>query len=118
MSQSLRDEMLRHVPRTDEPEIRANQRQMAKIILEIDPALRKEVAEEEHRKGLEAGLKEGLQEGLGLLYERRLGRCLTDEERRTLGERLARLGSRRCFDQSMDLGPEALAAWLAEPAAT
>lgn len=118
MSQSLRDELARHVPRTDEPEIRANQRQIAKIFLEIDPELRKEVIEEEHRKGLEKGREQGLAEGLGLVYEGRLGRRLTDEERRTSSERLTRLGFPRCLDLGLDLAPEALAAWLAEPAAT
>ncbi len=115
MSRSLRDEMRSYVPRTDEPEIRANQRQLAKIFLEIDPELRKEVAEEEeYRKGRE----QGLAEGLGLVYEGRLGRRLTDEERRTSSERLTRLGFPRCLDLGLDLAPEALAAWLAEPAAT
>jgi DNA-binding GntR family transcriptional regulator len=102
MSPGLREEMLRYVPQTDDPEVRARQRQVAKILLDLNPDLRKEIVEE----------------GLGLVYEQRLGRPLTDAEHRTLFERLTTLGSARLGSVVLSLTPEALAAWLADPAAT
>ena len=49
--------------------------------------------------------------------ERRLGRPLTEAERAALGERLDRLGVDRVDDVRETLAGEALAAWLADPAA-
>ena len=118
MSPDLREEMMRYVPRTDEPEIRARQRHMAKIVLDMNPDLRREVGQEEHQKGLEEGLEAGLEAGLSHVYERRLGRRLTDEEHRTLSERLAKLGAERVGDVVIDLPSDALAAWLADPNAS
>jgi hypothetical protein len=110
MSPGLREEMLRYVPQTDDPEVRARQRQVAKILLDLNPDLRNEIAEDGHQKGIE--------EGLGLVYEQRLGRPLTDAEHRTLFERLTTLGRARLGSVVLSLTPEALAAWLADPSAT
>ena len=114
MSPDLREEMLRYVPQTDDPEVRARQRHVAKILLDLNPDLRNEIAEDGHKKGIE----EGLSLQLGHMYERRLGRPLTDAEHRTLFERLATLGRDRIEDVVLSLTPDALAAWLADPAAT
>jgi hypothetical protein len=46
MPSSLREEMMRYVPRTDDPEIRARQRHVARVLLDMDPELRAEVVEE------------------------------------------------------------------------
>lgn len=63
-------------------------------------------------------IDEGRQEGLASLwhvYERRLGRALSSEEHRTLRERLKLMGAARLGDVVLDLSPEALGAWLADP---
>ena len=60
MSKSLREEMLRYVPRTDDPEIRARQRHVARVLLDMDPELREEVV----RKAYEDGLKQGLEQSV------------------------------------------------------
>lgn len=63
-------------------------------------------------------IDEGRQEGLASLwhvYERRLGRALSSEEHRTLRERLRLMGAARLGDVVLDLSPEALGAWLADP---
>ena len=57
-------------------------------------------------------------EGLSPLvhqFERRLGRALSDDERATLTERLRTAGPVRLGDVVLDLAPDALAAWLADP---
>ena len=51
-------------------------------------------------------------------FERRLGRALSDEERKALAERLDRLGEDRVDDALFGLASEALAAWLSDPAAS
>jgi hypothetical protein len=59
MSTSVRDEILRYVPRTDDPEIRARQRHVAQVLLEIDPELQEQVNKEARDAGLLAGRLEG-----------------------------------------------------------
>jgi hypothetical protein len=55
MSTSLREEMLRYVPRTDDPEIRARQKHVARVLLDMDPELREEVGSKAHEDGLKEG---------------------------------------------------------------
>lgn len=50
-------------------------------------------------------------------FARRLGRALTDSERATVVQRLKALGEERLDDMVLSSGPEALAAWLSDPAA-
>jgi hypothetical protein len=72
-------------------------------------------------RGLEAGLERGLAEGLRplvRLFERRLGRAVTDAERGALASRLDVVGPERLGDVVLDLDSAALAAWLASPTAT
>ena len=102
MSPDLREEMLRYVPQTDDPEVRARQRHVAKILLDLNPDLRNEIAEEV----------------LSPMYEQRLGRPLTQAEHRALFERVTSLGRARIGSVVLSLTPDALAAWLADPAAT
>ena len=59
MSTSLREEMLRYVPRTDDPEIRARQKHVARVLLDMDPELRAEVGSKAHEEGLEKGVDQG-----------------------------------------------------------
>jgi hypothetical protein len=65
-------------------------------------------------ESLDAVRDEGRKEELVRLYERRLGRPLSDSERRSLSGRLERLGSDRIGDVVLDLDAGRLAAWLAD----
>ena len=72
-------------------------------------------------EGMQTGLQTGLQAGiqpLEHLFARRLGRPLSAEERATLRARLDTVGPARLGDVVLDLDTAALAAWLADPAAT
>jgi flagellar biosynthesis/type III secretory pathway protein FliH len=83
--------------------------------------VRNEGRNEGLERGLEAGLERGLAEGLRplvRLFERRLGRVLTDAERGALASRLDVVGPERLGDVVLDLDSAALAAWLASPTAT
>src|SRR4051812_8541054 len=79
---------------TDEPEIRARQRHLAKLMMDAYP--------------------EVFGEQLVHLFELKLGRRLDSDEHRVLHERLARLGSDRLDEVVIDLDAAALAAWLAD----
>jgi hypothetical protein len=56
-----------------------------------------------------------LKRGLARLFERKLRRSFTEEEQRMFAERLETLGADRLGDVVLDLTPEQLAAWLADP---
>lgn len=68
-------------------------------------------------EGLAKGLNEGLRP-LVRLFERRLGRALSEAERGVLASRLDVVGPERLGDVVLDLDSAALAAWLASPTAT
>jgi len=118
MSPDLREEMLRYVPRTDDPEIRKRQRHVAEVIIDMNPDLRDPWVAQGIEQGIERGIEKGAEKALSHQFERRLGRPLTDQEHRALQERLVRLGSDRLGDVVFDLAPEALALWLADSGAT
>ncbi len=65
-------------------------------------------------EALSQGLAQGLRP-LQHLFERRLGRSLTDAECDVLLARLTSSGADRLGDVVLDLSPDALAAWLADP---
>ena len=69
-------------------------------------------------KGELRGKLEGELKVLLRAYERQLRRALTESERDAIKQRLTTLGADRVFDVQTDLSPEALAAWLADPAAS
>ena len=71
MSTSLREEMLRYVPRTDDPEIRARQKHVARVLLDMDPELRAEVGSKAHEEGLEQGRMVGERAALRRVLARR-----------------------------------------------
>ena len=50
-------------------------------------------------------------------FEKRLARPLTEEERAQLAEKMLRLGAERTSDVVIELTSDALASWLADPAA-
>jgi hypothetical protein len=63
------------------------------------------------------GKLEGSLETLARLFERRLHRALSERERDALAARFDLVGPDRLGDVVLDLDPDALAAWLADPAA-
>jgi len=76
--------------------------------------------ERDQARARSEGLSQGLSQGLlplAHLFERRLGRALSGDERATLAERLRVVGPARLGDVVLDLAPDALAAWLADPGA-
>ncbi len=126
MSTAAQDEILRAVPPTDEPEVRARRRRIVQAMLEIDPEAVQPLVQQGLERGLEQGLERGLEQGraegeargLGPLHRqfaRRLGRALTAAEAAELGRRLGALGPERLGDVVLDLAPAALGAWLADP---
>ena len=64
------------------------------------------------------GRLEGRIEAFGHQFARRLGRPVTAAEHAELLRRLDTLGADRIGDVVLDLAPDALAAWLADPNAT
>jgi hypothetical protein len=73
--------------------------------------------QEGHKEGREEGREEGIAP-LRRLFERKLGRALSDEEAAALTARLDSLGPDRLGDVALDLDGAALAAWLGDPNAT
>jgi hypothetical protein len=73
-------------------------------------ALRAEARRGGRKEGLDAGLRP-----LEHLFSRRLGRALSAAEHGELLRRLGTLGPARLGDVVLDLTPDALAAWLADP---
>ncbi len=69
-------------------------------------------------KGEKLGFDKGRAQAIARLFERRLGRPLAEGERRGLAERIERLGEDRVDDVLLGLDAGALAAWLADPAAS
>ncbi|HEU4405876.1 MAG TPA: hypothetical protein VFS43_11470 [Polyangiaceae bacterium] len=109
MSPALRDELLRYFPKTDDPEVRERQRHIARVLLEQNPEVGQPL--------VERGREEGRELECERLYERRLGRALSEAERAILRERWGRLGAERLGDVVLASTAEALAAWLSDPAA-
>ncbi|WP_437307492.1 hypothetical protein [Sorangium sp. So ce388] len=88
------------------------------VIMEIQEWFKSYQAEQ-RQLGLDEGKRLGLDEGrrlaLARLFEKRLGRTMTDDERSTLAERLAQLGEERMDEVVLTLDGDTLAAWLANP---
>jgi flagellar biosynthesis/type III secretory pathway protein FliH len=96
----------------------------AAVQKQVQEALQKAVQEavqEAVQKGHDEGLRDGLVEGqlqtTAKLFEKRLGRSLDEAERKTLAERLGRLGLDRVDDVVLSLSADAVARWLTDPSA-
>lgn len=109
MPATFLEELHRNWIQTDEPQIRENQKRLLRVFLKCEPEVRDEILEEGRDEGLAP---------LVHLFERRLHRPLDETEHDTLRTRLHTLGPNRLGDVVLDLTPDALAAWLADPAAT
>ncbi len=72
--------------------------------------------EKRHDEGRDEGRKTGLAP-LVRLFERRLGRTLTEGERGSLAARLDTVGPARLGDVVLDLDVPSLDAWLRDPTA-
>ncbi|WP_437953749.1 hypothetical protein WME98_25875 [Sorangium sp. So ce296] len=83
--------------------------------------LKQSIRDEARKEALPEGLKEGLRAGqlqaLATQFEKKLDRPLAETERSVLAERSDRLGLDRLDDVRLALSTDALAAWLADPAA-
>jgi hypothetical protein len=66
------------------------------------------------REGLSQGLSQGIR-AVEHLYERRIGRALTEVEQGVLRVRIERLGPDRLADVALDFEPDAIVQWLASP---
>jgi hypothetical protein len=64
------------------------------------------------------GLREGQIQALAMQFEKKLGRPLVEAEHSVLAGRFDRLGLSRLDDIRLELSAGALAAWLADPAAS
>jgi hypothetical protein len=110
MPMSVEEEFFRYLSPTDDPEIEERGRNLTRLMVKKYPEVRREVIEEV--------LEEKVKQVFRHQFERRLGRALTTEEQQVLNDRFARTGPDRLGDVVLDLSPEALAAWLADPTAT
>ncbi|KYF57436.1 hypothetical protein BE08_43540 [Sorangium cellulosum] len=88
---------------------------------QLKQSLRDEARKEALQEGMKEGIKEGIKEGqIGTRakqFEKKLGRPLAEAERSVLAERFDRLGPDRLDDVLLELPADAVAAWLADPAA-
>jgi predicted transposase YdaD len=76
---------------------------------------------EGRKQGRKQGREQGREQGLApllRLYERRLDRTITKAEKAVLSKRLSTLGPDRLGDVVLDMTPQNLAHWLADPNAT
>ena len=92
--------------------------QLRKVFTETLGNRAGEVVMTEVERLMAEGEKRGLDQGLAplvRLFERRLGRALAEGERTALSKRLATLGPERLGDVVLDLAPQELASWLADP---
>lgn len=105
MSPSVREELLRYIPQTDDPEIRARQRHIAEVLIDMNPELQDKLV----RKGIERAVTH--------LAERRLGRALQEAEQAMLAKHFDRLGAERVEDVVFSFSADALSAWLSDPSA-
>jgi hypothetical protein len=120
MSMSVQEEVLAAFPKTDDPEILARQRHIARVLTRVFP----EVGQELREEGVEQGIKQGIEQGIGQgikrgqlqmlrrRFERRLDRPLTTTEQVALAQRFDNVGADRLEDLALDLPAEALVAWL------
>jgi hypothetical protein len=69
------------------------------------------------QKAHDDGHREGLLDATAQLFEKRLGRSLDEAERKTLAERLRRLGQERVGDVVLSFSADAVPRWLADPSA-
>jgi hypothetical protein len=96
--------------KTDDPEVKARRRHVLRSLLEADPEFRQALVDELRPKEVERGRRLLCEQ----LYERRLGRALSEGERATLRDRWAELGPGRLGDVLFDSSPQGLADWLAD----
>ncbi len=95
--------------------------ELLRMCLRLAPEAANEAFAEARNEARNEGLEKGLEKGLGPVlrqFERKLNRLLTPSEHAELLRRLDTHGPERLGDAVLDLPPEALRAWLADPHAT
>jgi hypothetical protein len=95
MSDSARDDILRYIPKTDDPVLLARQRHIAKVLQEIEPELWEEVRQERLAEARAQGRQDALDKACKEALDR--GRLL--EARAGLRRVLARRGLRLTAEQ-------------------
>ncbi|WP_438027366.1 hypothetical protein [Sorangium sp. So ce233] len=73
MSTTVREEILRNFERSEDPEIRARQREILQALVKAFPDVQQQWLEQGIEKGLEQGIEKGLEQGMeaGRLVEAR-----------------------------------------------
>ncbi len=84
---------------------------------QLQTQLREEGVAQGQARGREEGFTRGRLQAVSRLMEKRLLRPLTEAERRTLAERIARLGDDRVDEVLLAFSPATLSAWLSDPSA-
>lgn len=97
--------------------IRQRGLEMARILFEGYPEFANEVRRDAEEKGVERGVGQGVERTMVQLFSRRLARALTRDERATLTARIVTLGVDRVGEVVLTDDADALARWLADPAA-
>jgi hypothetical protein len=118
MTNTEREELLHYLPPTDDPEILERRRHLTELMLAKHPEVSQKLIKKGLKKGLKRGHEQGIEKGLQALahlFERRIGRPLTEEEHHAVHERLLKLGPDRLGDVVLDLDTKALVTWLADP---
>jgi hypothetical protein len=102
-------------------ELPADERDFIMETREWFEQLQRQLREEGVAQGLSRGREEGFARGrlqaISRIVERRLQRPLVEVERRSLAERIERLGDERVDEVILAFSPATLAAWLSDPAA-
>jgi hypothetical protein len=103
----------------DQDRRRRGLRSAIMAVLDKEIVMESWVWTEARKHGREEGVKEGVKESeqrlIARLFEKRLARPLTEEQRATLLRRLGAIGHDRLVDVRDELSPDALAAWLDQP---
>nr|MCU0687976.1 hypothetical protein [Polyangiaceae bacterium] len=104
MTPAVREELERYFPETDDPQVRERQRFIVQMLLNKNPETKQALLGEAREEGREKGREQECER----LYERRLGRALSEGERAVLRERWGRLSEDRLLDLALDSSAEAL----------
>lgn len=104
MSDAQHEELMEQLKEPELAERLRRKRRLAETMAEIT-GLQEELQQKANQKTLTH------------MFEKRLARPLTEAQRAQLGEKIGRLGAERVSDVVLELGQDALASWLSDPAA-
>lgn len=99
----------------DQDRRRRGLRSAIMAVLDEEIVMQSWVWQQGREQGIEQGISQGEQRSIVRLFEKRLGRPLTEDERGTVVRRLGSLGYDQLVDVRDALSPAALATWLERP---